>query len=204
MKSLRVLLAALLVASAILTYGCDESDDLVLNPRNQTGNLQVQFLATGTHARFVDATGYQVDLLAPGTNTLVHPSSFFTRQAGNLQTFLLTDIPVGTYDVLLTALDGAGNVVGQALARNVPVQSGQTVVIDGDDYAFVAFGPYSGPYDFPPGGGPYGGGYGGYGGYGGLGGGYGGGYGGMGMPGGYGIGVPQAITPAGGAMGFAF
>lgn len=62
--------------------------------------------------------------------------------------------------------------------------------------------------------GGFGGGYGGYGGgYGGYGGGYGrggyggGGYGGMGLPaapGGYGIGVPQAITPAGGAMGFAF
>lgn len=96
----------------------------------------------------------------------------------------------------LSAVQIAGYRSGTAGALSNLGLSG--LGLQGGNPLMGGYGGYGGGYG-GYGGGGYGGGYGGFGG-----GGYGGGYGGMGMPGGYNVGVPQAITPAGGALGFAF
>lgn len=122
-----------LLAATLFAAGCGGDETTTDTPNlDQVGDIGLQFSTNGSsvQARFSQATSYRVAILIPGTLTQLVPTLPFSRIDGAIQTVLVQDIPAGTVELILEALDGGGNIVGQARASNVVVNAGQTTLVD--------------------------------------------------------------------------
>lgn len=132
MRNLSRLFLVLLVAT-LFAAGCGGDSTTTDTPNlDQVGDIGLQFSTNGSsvQARFSQATSYRVAILIPGTLTQLVPTLPFQRIDGPIQTVLVQDIPAGTVELVLEALDAGGNIVGQARASNVVVNTGQTTLVD--------------------------------------------------------------------------
>ncbi len=121
-----------LLAATLFAVGCGGDSTNTDTPNlNQVGDIGLQFSTNGSsvQARFSQAASYRVAILIPGTLTQLVPTLPFQRIDGPTQTVLVQDIPAGTVELVLEALDGGGNIVGQARASNVVVNAGQTTLV---------------------------------------------------------------------------
>ncbi|MCE7870968.1 hypothetical protein DYH09_11405 [bacterium CPR1] len=122
-----------LLATTLFAAGCGGNTTTTDTPNlDQVGDIGLQFSTNGSsvQARFSQAASYRVAILIPGTLTQLVPTLAFQRIDGPTQTVLVQDIPAGTVELVLEALDGASNIVGQARASNVVVNAGQTTLVD--------------------------------------------------------------------------
>ena len=112
-----------------------------------TGAVQLQFQDVGAHGRFLQASQYQARVVSTTTGTdvnVITPVTFTRTFTQFDQVLTISNVPTGTFDVLLEALDGNATQVGLARATNVPVLAGQTTVIDGTTYALMGEGVSNG------------------------------------------------------------
>ncbi len=129
-----------LLGALIFTTGCGSSNDEVITPPPPapTSSIEARFDRAPVVAQSFDtATHYTVDVLNAGTDTFIRPADVF--QANNTvtrQVHVMTSIPVGTYDVVVTGFNGdprsaTDNVIqlGQRRASSAPTDQGATRIV---------------------------------------------------------------------------
>lgn len=146
---------------AFIVAGCGDSDgDFTTTQQgNNSSNIQVQFSRANVLAQtaeFSAATHYAVDVVNAGTRDYVRPTTFVAANtAQDQQVILLTGVPVGVYDVIVTSFSN-GVQTAQVLARSVNTSTGNTTLV-GNGGGAVSLTPNTGaPYvvNFPGGQGP--------------------------------------------------
>jgi hypothetical protein len=147
-----------LALTGFLFTGCGDSEDIIIEPApSQSGSLQVQFNRSNVLTQSVDddfatATSYTVDVFNVGTRNPIRPT---TQLAANtttdLQVIVLTGIPVGTFDVVVTAFQGPTEG-DQVIATGVPINNSATTIVGTGTGSFKGFTAVTGtpyPVNFP-------------------------------------------------------